>query len=70
MWHVVPLLDDDGEISNYTNAVTRQRPLNSKRGTVFYVWSMPRCFKQDNLGVSDRCQRFSRCELLLLEIDG
>jgi hypothetical protein len=30
--------------------VTRQRPVNSNRGTVFTVRSVPRCYKQDKLG--------------------
>jgi hypothetical protein len=49
MWHVDLLLHNDSEISNYTMAITRQWPLNSNRGIVFSVRSMPRCYKQDEL---------------------
>jgi hypothetical protein len=35
LWHVDPLLDNDREIRIYTTAVTRQRPVNSNRQTVF-----------------------------------
>jgi hypothetical protein len=52
--HVVALLGNDSEISNYTTAVTRQRPVNSNRGTVFSVRFVPRCYKQDKLGVAVR----------------
>jgi hypothetical protein len=64
MCHVDPLLGGDREIGDYRGAVARQRlannremmfsalsvkqQLNSKRGTVFSVGSMPRCYKQDN----------------------
>jgi hypothetical protein len=51
LWHVDPLLGNRHEISDYTTAVTRQRPLNSNRRMVFSVPSMPRC-KQDKLGVA------------------
>jgi hypothetical protein len=51
LWHVDSLLGNDREISNYTTAVTRQRPVNSKRGTVFCVRPVPKCYKQDKLGV-------------------
>jgi ribosomal protein S26 len=42
----------DCKMSSYTTDVTSQRPVNSKRGTVFSVWSLPRCYKQYKLGVS------------------
>jgi hypothetical protein len=51
LWHVDPLLGNDREISKYTAAVTRKRPVNSNRGMVFSVRSLPRCYKQDKLGV-------------------
>jgi hypothetical protein len=35
--HVDPLLGKYHEISNYTTAVSRQRPVNSNRGKVFSV---------------------------------
>jgi hypothetical protein len=34
--------------SSQTRAVTRQRHVNSNRGTVFSVGSVPRCYKQDS----------------------
>jgi hypothetical protein len=51
LWHVDALLGNDRKISNYITAVTRQRPVNNNRGTVFSLRSMPRCYKQDKLGV-------------------
>jgi hypothetical protein len=50
--HVDLLLGNDREINNYTLAVTRQPPVNSNRETVFSVRSVPRCYKQDKLGVA------------------
>jgi hypothetical protein len=47
-----PLLGNDREISNYTTTVTRQWSVNSKRGTVFPVRSLPRRYKQDKLGAA------------------
>jgi hypothetical protein len=52
MWHVVLLLGNDREISNYTTTITRQRPVNSNRGTVFSVRSVPRCYKKNKLEVA------------------
>jgi hypothetical protein len=52
LWHVDPLLGNDREISNYTTAVTRQRPVNSNRGMMFSVRSLPKCYKQDKLELS------------------
>jgi hypothetical protein len=49
LWHIDPLLGNDRKISNYTTTVTRHRTLNSNRGTVFSVRSVPRCYKQDKL---------------------
>jgi hypothetical protein len=49
IWHVEPLLANDREISNYTTAVTRQQPVNSNRGTVLSVRSVPGCYKKDEL---------------------
>jgi hypothetical protein len=43
VWHVDLLLGNDREISSYTTAVIRWQPVNSNRGMVFSVWSMPRC---------------------------
>jgi hypothetical protein len=63
LWHADPLLDGDREIGHCTAAVARQRTtnnrlmvfsarsakqLNSNRGTVFSVRSVPRRHKQDN----------------------
>jgi hypothetical protein len=36
---------------HYTMAITRQWPVNSNKGMVFTVLSVPRCYKQDKLGV-------------------
>jgi hypothetical protein len=47
------LLCNYREISNYTTAVTRQRPVNSNRGTVFSVLPVPRSYKQNKLGMSE-----------------
>jgi hypothetical protein len=55
LWHVDPFLARDHEISNDTAAVARQRPLNSNRGNVFSVRSVPRCYKQDKLGAVVSC---------------
>jgi hypothetical protein len=52
MWHDDPLLGNDREISNYATAVTRQRPVKCNRGKVFYVQSVPRCYKQGKLSVA------------------
>jgi hypothetical protein len=41
MWHEDPLLGND-------QTQTRQQPKNSNRGTVFLVWSVLRCYKQDS----------------------
>jgi hypothetical protein len=38
--NVDPLQDNDREISNYIAVVTRQRPVNSNRETVFSVRSV------------------------------
>jgi hypothetical protein len=65
LWHVDLLLGNDHEISNYTTTVTRQWPVNSDRGKVFSVWSVPKCYTQ-KLGVE--LLHFSRCELLLIEV--
>jgi hypothetical protein len=46
--NVVPLLGNDLEANNWTRAFTTQRPVNSSRGTVLSVPSMPRCHKQDS----------------------
>jgi hypothetical protein len=50
LWHADPLLADVREIRNYTVAITRQQPVNGKRGTVISTQSMLRCYKQDKLG--------------------
>jgi hypothetical protein len=47
MWYVDPLLGNGREINNYKKAVTRQRPVNSNRETVFSVLSVPIFYKQD-----------------------
>jgi hypothetical protein len=52
LWHVDALLGYDSEINNYSTAVTKQRPINSNRGKVFSVRSVPRCYKQDKSGVA------------------
>jgi hypothetical protein len=46
LWHVEPLLGNHREMSSCKTAVTRQRPVNSNKGTVFSVRSVPRCYKQ------------------------
>jgi hypothetical protein len=43
------LLGNSREISNYTTAIIRQRPVNRNRRTVFSVWSVPICYKQNML---------------------
>jgi hypothetical protein len=43
--HIVAC-SNDREISNYTTAVTRQRLVNSNRGTMFSVRSVPRRCRQ------------------------
>jgi hypothetical protein len=35
MWHVDPLLGKDGEMTKYTTAVTRQRPVKRNRERCF-----------------------------------
>jgi hypothetical protein len=52
LWHVDPLLGNDSGTNNYKSVVTRQRTVKSNRGTVFSVWSMLKCHKQDNQSVS------------------
>jgi MoaA/NifB/PqqE/SkfB family radical SAM enzyme len=51
LWHGDPLAGNDREISNYTTTVTRQRPGNSSRGTMFSVQSVPRYYKQGQSAV-------------------
>jgi uncharacterized protein HemY len=46
--YTVALLGNNHETSNYTTAITRQRTINSNRGTVFSVQSVPRCYKQNS----------------------
>jgi hypothetical protein len=74
LWFVDPFEGNDHEISNYTTAVTRQQLLNSNRGTVFSVRSVPRCYKLLQLVRSESvCEfvrgllRFSCCEKLVSE---
>jgi hypothetical protein len=70
LWYVDPLLGNDRDLSSYTTAVTRQQPVNSNRGTVFSVRSLPKCYKQVRL-VGQLVRGllwFCRCELLLLEV--
>jgi hypothetical protein len=45
LWHVDPLLGNDREISSCTTTVSRQRTVNSHRGTVFSVRFVPRYCK-------------------------
>jgi hypothetical protein len=52
LWHADTLLRNDREINNYTTAITRQQPINSNRGAVFSVQSVPRCYTQDKLGAA------------------
>jgi hypothetical protein len=52
MSHIVTLLGNDHEISNYITAVTWQRPANGNRKHMFSVRSVPRCDKQEKLGVA------------------
>jgi hypothetical protein len=49
---VVSLLGNDGEISKYTTAVTRQQAVERNRGMVFSIKSVPRYDKQDKLSVA------------------
>jgi hypothetical protein len=51
LWYVDPLLGNGNEMSNYTTAVTRQQPVNDDIGIMFSVQSVPKCYKQDKLGV-------------------
>jgi hypothetical protein len=53
LWPADPILGGHREISNYTMTVTRQRHVNNKRGTVFSVQSVPKCYKTDKLGVRE-----------------
>jgi hypothetical protein len=64
VWHVEPLLGNDHEKNNDTKSVTRQRPVNSRRGKVFSVRFVPRYCKQyEWVKILLRISR----ELLLLE---
>jgi hypothetical protein len=46
-------LDRQRPQNNWKTAITMQRSINSNRGTIFSVQSLPRCYKQDSLcGVS------------------
>jgi hypothetical protein len=67
LWHVNPLVSNDREISNYTTPVNRQRYVNSNRGIVFSVRSVPRIYKQAKLRVVRGLLCSRRCELLLLD---
>jgi hypothetical protein len=40
------MLGNDRKIRNYTHSITRQRPVNSNRGRVLSVVSVPKCFSQ------------------------
>jgi hypothetical protein len=53
MWLVDQMLSNGREINNYTVTLTRQQPVNSNRGTVFSVLSVPTYYKQDKLFVSE-----------------
>jgi hypothetical protein len=72
MWHV-PLLGNDREISKYPTAVTRQRPVNTNRGKVFPLRSVPRCYNQYKLEAAVLNNRWSTvvvsccCEKLVAE---
>jgi hypothetical protein len=55
LWHVDTMLGYDRKKSNYTTAFTRHRPVNSNRGTVFSVLSVPRYYKQNKIGVIVSC---------------
>jgi hypothetical protein len=50
LWQVDHLLGNDREIGNYTTTFTRQRPVKRNRKTMFFVRSVPRCYKQEKLG--------------------
>jgi hypothetical protein len=63
------LLSKDREISKYTRGVSRQllgkhvpaaihtnTTMVSNRGTVFYMWSVPRCYNRDGLGQTVSCK--------------
>jgi hypothetical protein len=47
------LLGNDREADKKTTAVNKQRSVDSNRGTVFSVRSVPRCYKQHNSNVSE-----------------
>jgi hypothetical protein len=67
-WHVDPLLVNGCLISNYTTVLTRQRPLNSKRGTVFSARSVPMSahqkFQSDLLPLNIICAAVEERRLL------
>jgi hypothetical protein len=49
-----PLLGNDRETNNETMHTARQQildkqQLNYNKGTVFSTWSIPKCYKHDNL---------------------
>jgi hypothetical protein len=46
LWHVDSLLGSYCEIGDCTAAVARQWSENNDRGMLFYVRSVPRCYKQ------------------------
>jgi hypothetical protein len=48
LWHVDLLLGNNGETNDWTTAIIKQRLVNSNRGTLFSVQSMPRYYKQDS----------------------
>jgi hypothetical protein len=77
LWRADPLLSNDRVMSNYTMAAIRQQPVNSNRGMVFSMISVPRCYKQAKLGVRSELVGklvsvrgllgLSCCESLLIE---
>jgi hypothetical protein len=73
------LYNNHCEVTAPQTSILPGHKLNSNRGTVISVRSVPRCYKQDKLGVSQSfseestsevvqwVHKQSRCELLLLE---
>jgi hypothetical protein len=72
LWHEDPLLGNDRELRNYTTVVNRKRPINRSRGKVFYVRSVPRSYKQDELRAAIRSSVIlcCCCEQLVADAGG
>jgi hypothetical protein len=80
--YVDPLLGNDPETNNYTTTVTRQRPVNSNRGTLSSMRFVSRCYRRSEVSQLSWVEwvgwwvskwvrgllRFTRCEMLLVDI--